>query len=340
MKRWKDEIAEALEALGGTASYQDIYNQIQRTTSRKLTSEWKATVRREIENNSSESNNYRGGDDIFYPVDGIDARSGRWGLKSMKNSAIDTQKVEKSDKILTDSEITLQPAKLHNLDTHIVTIETKTDSTYSAEKRTWLDDIKVALENLGGIARYEDIYREVKRIRTTPLPEHWEASIRGIVEDNSTDSLRYKGENVFFSVEGIGRGVWGLRERISTPTVNAFDFDEPVEPNRVKQDIYRILRDTFLSRSIKALYKNSCQMCGESLNIKGSPYAEAHHVKPLGRPHNGPDVAANIIILCPNHHVMLDYGALPLEVKKLKIHPVHTIGLEFVEYYNKVIVNS
>lgn len=344
MRKWKDEIIDAFKALGGIASYQDVYNQIERTTSRKLTKEWKATVRREIENRSSASENFRGGDDIFYPVDGIHARSGRWGLKNFSTLAIVPQRSEKPaaehrSQVITPLSIDLQLEKSVTSDTDMQKDTIKDHVSRTTKKHSWLEDITTALENLGGIARYDDIYKEVQRIRTIPLPEHWEASIRGIIEDNSADSLRFKGKNAFFSVEGIGHGIWGLRKKISIPMANAIDFEEQAEPQRVKQDTYRILRDTFLSRTIKALYKNACQICGDSIDIKGNPYAEAHHIKPLGKPHNGPDVAANIIILCPNHHVMLDYGAIVLKMENLIIHPDHQIGFEFIQYYNQVIVN-
>lgn len=29
-------------------------------------------------------------------------------------------------------------------------------------------------------------------------------------------------------------------------------------------------------------------------------YSEAAHIRPLGRPHAGPDVLANVLSLCPN----------------------------------------
>ena len=65
--------------------------------------------------------------------------------------------------------------------------------------------------------------------------------------------------------------------------------------------------------------KHKCQICGMTLTIKdGKPYAEAHHIKPLGNPHNGPDVRGNILCVCPNHHVLLDYGAIKLDIKKLE----------------------
>src|SRR6478672_8334883 len=44
----------------------------------------------------------------------------------------------------------------------------------------------------------------------------------------------------------------------------------------------------------------------------GGPYAEAAHIWPLGRPHNGPDELANLLCLCPNHHVLFDNGAFAI----------------------------
>ena len=44
----------------------------------------------------------------------------------------------------------------------------------------------------------------------------------------------------------------------------------------------------------------------------GGPYAEGAHIRPLGRPHDGPDVEANVICLCPDDHVRFDYGAIVL----------------------------
>ena len=42
-------------------------------------------------------------------------------------------------------------------------------------------------------------------------------------------------------------------------------------------------------------------------------YAEGAHIKPLGKPHNGPDEVENILCLCPNHHVLFDRGAIGVQ---------------------------
>ena len=73
------------------------------------------------------------------------------------------------------------------------------------------------------------------------------------------------------------------------------------------------------------------------ISVHDSTYSEAHHIRPLGSPHNGPDIAENILVLCPNHHVMCDYGSIHLYLKNLHVHSRHCIGAPFIEYHNTVI---
>ncbi len=106
-------------------------------------------------------------------------------------------------------------------------------------------------------------------------------------------------------------------------------------PARVPQMTSRIKRNYRLSDSLKVLYSFSCQICGVSISLPGNQsYTEAHHIKPLGIPHNGPDIEKNLICVCPNHHVQLDYAAIPLATKDLTIHQNHQIGEEYIEFHN------
>lgn len=78
MRPWKDDIATALTALDGRGSLAEIYASIARVR-QPLRGEWKATVRGTLERHSSDSENYRGGDDLFCSIGGIG--SGEWGLR-------------------------------------------------------------------------------------------------------------------------------------------------------------------------------------------------------------------------------------------------------------------
>jgi predicted restriction endonuclease len=59
----------------------------------------------------------------------------------------------------------------------------------------------------------------------------------------------------------------------------------------------------------------------------------------LGNPHNGPDHKTNIINVCPNHHVELDYGAIKLELEKLALSK-HRLNNEYIDYHNTHIFNG
>lgn len=114
----------------------------------------------------------------------------------------------------------------------------------------------------------------------------------------------------------------------------AIDFDPP-PPGRVKATTYRVLRDTALARQVKEMHRYRCQICGETILLPGgAPYAEAHHIQPLGAEHKGLDVLGNILCLCPNHHVELDYCAILIDVERLRHVPGHVLDPRYIEYHN------
>ncbi|WP_018831212.1 YDG/SRA domain-containing protein [Salinispora tropica] len=79
---------------------------------------------------------------------------------------------------------------------------------------------------------------------------------------------------------------------------------------RVEATIQRLVRSTAVALAVKRLHDYTCQVCGIQLSTPAGPYVEAAHIQPLGKPHNGPDIAGNILCLCPNHHVLFDAGAI------------------------------
>jgi len=127
-------------------------------------------------------------------------------------------------------------------------------------------------------------------------------------------------------------------------------------PPRTKTEIYRVLRDTKLSKELKILYDYKCQICGKSIRLAQGNYAEAHHIQPLSQAHEGPDIGENIIILCPNHHVEFDYGVIAIEPFTFKImhknpdnkyigknvflHSTHTLNPKYLSYHIDNIYNN
>jgi hypothetical protein len=78
--RWADWICKAMRNLGGTATYDELYAELRRIRPPPFSADWKATVRQTVERHSSDSENYReGNENLFYSVGGIG--SGHWGLR-------------------------------------------------------------------------------------------------------------------------------------------------------------------------------------------------------------------------------------------------------------------
>lgn len=104
----------------------------------------------------------------------------------------------------------------------------------------------------------------------------------------------------------------------------------------------RVVRDTRAGDAVKQIHHHVCQACGTRLVRPGGAYAETAHIKPLGRPHNGPDEAANILCLCPNCRLLFDGWAFTVEDDgmlsgaldgKLIENEVHEISREYLRYH-------
>lgn len=112
-----------------------------------------------------------------------------------------------------------------------------------------------------------------------------------------------------------GYNVWRFRlEKVpstesSTSTSEESRSSGNQQPSRKTSTVTRVVRDTTLSKEVKARYDHTCQVCNIQLRGPAGPYAEAAHIRPLGRPHDGPDTPDNILVLCPNHHFLFDVGA-------------------------------
>lgn len=91
----------------------------------------------------------------------------------------------------------------------------KREEKKMASKIRWCDDVKTALEEMGGQASLHRIYKRVAEIRKAAgrsVPDSLEATIRRTLEDFSSDSDNYRGADWFCMPEGKGSGVWALRK--------------------------------------------------------------------------------------------------------------------------------
>ena len=78
-KPWIDDVITALLLLGGEGSLPDLYRSVASIRDVSLKINWKASVRRTIEQHSSDSDAFTGQADLFYSARGIG--NGRWGFR-------------------------------------------------------------------------------------------------------------------------------------------------------------------------------------------------------------------------------------------------------------------
>ena len=95
------------------------------------------------------------------------------------------------------------------------------------------------------------------------------------------------------------------------------------------------LRDNKLVKKIKRLCEDFCQICGDRIEIGDEEYySEVHHLQRLGNPDNGPDVLENMLCVCPNCHVKLDYYVIKVDLRNLRYLDRHKVEYRFVQYHN------
>jgi predicted HNH restriction endonuclease len=135
----------------------------------------------------------------------------------------------------------------------------------------WVQNIMVALLNIGGKGSLSEINLEIKESSTRTLPRTWKNIIREKIQRQSSDSDSFQGgHDVFESVDGIGKGNWALRKEYFT-LANQYKN----EPNRglgfSDQEITIL---TFVAKfgihefpdisSLKKLYKHLSDSFGRS----------------------------------------------------------------------------
>lgn len=114
--------------------------------------------------------------------------------------------------------------------------------------------------------------------------------------------------------------------------------------HRIETTVQRIVRTTAVTQRVKEMHDHTCQVCGTRLETAAGPYAEGAHIRGLGRPHDGPDTADNLLCLCANCHVLFDRGAIALTdaldvvrsgtvAGRLRTVEAHSISADHVRYH-------
>ncbi|MFE1319686.1 YDG/SRA domain-containing protein [Kitasatospora phosalacinea] len=193
---------------------------------------------------------------------------------------------------------------------------------------------------------------------TTGLPVRVVRSLNGHQRKSRPSGYRYDGlfrvEDYWSDSGRSGHLVWRYRlvQLARTESAVVPQPSAPATPagrttlTRVESKVQRIVRSTSVADFVKRVHDFTCQVCGLRLPTPTGAYAEAAHVRGLGKPHNGPDVPANVLCLCPNHHTLFDFGMLSIDddlmvtdvttgdpLGRLASNEAHEIGREYLAYH-------
>jgi hypothetical protein len=125
-----------------------------------------------------------------------------------------------------------------------------------------------------------------------------------------------------------------MSDRAIRESVASYASSAPPEVR--EQMVKRIKRDRKLAVDLKALYAGRCQVCDFTFPKQdGSPYSEAAHIRPISLREADLDVKDNLVVLCPNHHKMLDYEAMRIDFDPSTRTLDAVIGSEATKMKNK-----
>lgn len=183
---------------------------------------------------------------------------------------------------------------------------------------TWRELLQDALEHLGGEARLEEIYGYVENSNQKILTSSWKATVRGTLERASSDSENFDGgQDLFYSVHGLGGGKWGLRGFVPTEGTMDLTQDDAAFPEGRAVLRLHILRER--NHQVISLAKQKylmthgclrCEVCGfnfeECYGEIGRDFIEGHHAKPVSELEDGDMTRVeDIVLLCSNCHSMI-----------------------------------
>ena len=214
------------------------------------------------------------------------------------------------------------------------------------QNRQWIDEIVEAYEFYGGTATYPEIFAYIEQNTTRKLTSNFQNVVRFYVETHSSDSEAYRreNENLFYSVKGLGKGIWGLRAycRKKKPPFNRVN---PVtvlgDLRHEKDDDTSYVNNTRCQmRNVSTKYYErhpvyrinairthgpKCQICGfdffEQYGKAGKDFIEVHHIIPKNGLSKGMDIdlEKDLIPVCANCHRMIHrYGGGRDAVRKIK----------------------
>jgi hypothetical protein len=140
---------------------------------------------------------------------------------------------------------------------------------------TILDRVIISLKSLGGVAKLKDIYSIYKKIsKPEEISKTFDRSIQARIEENSQSSDAFKGEDIFRTLYGKGKGVWYLKDKFKNIEEAKFIYEfreknlelwEEISKKKIHSNEY--LREVIkIHRGERGIYRDLSQTKKLSFN--------------------------------------------------------------------------
>jgi len=165
------------------------------------------------------------------------------------------------------------------------------------EKPTYRSELIKALRILGGQGKLNDIYQVIEDRNILPAITtnvNWRAQVRKQLQRDSSDTkLNESGKDIFYSVNGLHEGVWGIRELSLLDSDETYDFYSNGEFNdkTLREGANKIITVNAYERNRKLRQKCieyfglNCIICSfnfeQLYGFRGYGFIEVHHIVPL-----------------------------------------------------------
>ncbi len=195
-----------------------------------------------------------------------------------------------------------------------------------SDKITYLSEIVLSLQELNGMGSLKEINHSIEKRNLLPAIHsnpNWKDNVRATIQRHCSDTKSFSGgENLFYSVYGLGEGYWGLRD-ISQQT----DTDNPII-NRQIDNIKELNIDTtekemlIKARIGQGIFRDSLiEKYGSCIitGIDDTRLLVASHIKPWRSSDNYERLSSeNGLLLSPLYDKLFDIGLISFD-KSMKI---------------------
>ncbi|MFE6170190.1 HNH endonuclease [Viridibacillus arvi] len=208
----------------------------------------------------------------------------------------------------------------------------------SFKDNKWLYEINESLKELGGSGTLEDIYLTIQERNHIDLLAYvdWKSQIRKQIYIHSSDCDIFRGNpgdesDLFYSIEGKGKGFWGLRNFSPTKNnVSLIEDDVSFEEGKRKLRTHIVReRNPKIIKLAKERFKEKhgrlfCEVCDfdfyEKYGELGEDFIEGHHTIPVSELEAGQNTRVeDIALVCSNCHKMLHRRRPWLNKVELKV---------------------